>query len=94
MVTWRRLSLSAALSLGLAGSAIGADATVPPATSDACMQHAYGLAEVAETNPHAGVDLEKLEELLTKMESQCAAQEFAEAMISAAEIKAMIDRKP
>ena len=79
------------LAVALAGIASVAFAQTVPATSDECLKQAFQLAQSAESKKLSDEKLDKIEELLTKMESHCDAKKFAEANVIAADIKAAID---
>ena len=122
----RKLAVSSALLLALAGSAIAQSAapanteTAPaasapaasaqaPATSapapaasapaadlagaDDCLKSAFDLATQAEEKKLSNEDLDKLEDLLTKMENHCDANELKEASLIGGDIQSMIDAK-
>lgn len=80
------------LAVALAGIA-GIAAAQAPSTSDECLKSAFELAKTAEAKKLPDPQLDKIEELLTKMESHCDAKKFAEAMTIAQDIKAVIDAK-
>lgn len=62
-----------------------------PSTPDDCLKAAFDLAQSAEEKSLADDVLDKVEDLLTRMEGHCDANQFAEAMAVAADIKTMID---
>lgn len=62
-----------------------------PSTPDDCLKAAFDLAQSAEEKSLADDVLDKVEDLLTRMEGHCDANQFAEAMVVAADIKTMID---
>ncbi|HRD78136.1 MAG TPA: hypothetical protein PK264_19735, partial [Hyphomicrobiaceae bacterium] len=61
------------------------------ANTDECLKAAANLVQIAESKKLGDDKLDKLEELLTKMEGQCDASQFTEAMATAGDIKVMID---
>ncbi len=79
------------LAVALAGLANVAFAQTVPATSDECLKQAFQLAQAAESKKLSEEKLDKIEELLTKMESHCDAKKFTEATTIATDIKAAID---
>lgn len=79
------------LAVAFAGIASAAVAQAPPQNSDECLKAAFQLAQSAESKKLADTKLDKIEELLTKMESHCDAKKFAEAMAIAKDIKSAID---
>ncbi len=62
-----------------------------PQNPDECIQAATGLAEAAEAKKLSEDKLDKIEDLLTKMETHCDAKQFVEAMAVANDIKSLID---
>ncbi|MGE5511209.1 MAG: hypothetical protein ACM31O_08170 [Bacteroidota bacterium] len=87
---FKGFALSAAAVALMAGSALAQQAQ-PPTTADECLKAAFDLAQAAEEK-HLGDDkLDRVEELLTKMESHCDANQFAEAMQVAGDIKSVLD---
>ncbi len=79
------------LALALAGVASVALAQAVPQNSDECLKQAFQLAQSAESKKLPEAKLDKIEELLTKMESHCDAKKFAEAQTIAKDIRAAID---
>lgn len=79
------------LAVALAGIANVAFAQAVPTTSEECLKQAFQLAQVAESKKLSEAKLDKIEELLTKMESHCDAKKFAEAKTIATDIRAAID---
>lgn len=84
-----RLALAGALSLLLAGSAFAQAPT--PKNPDDCLKAAFDLAQSAEEKQLSDEKLDKVEELLTQMETYCDANQFSEAMTVAKDIQTMID---
>ncbi len=64
-----------------------------PATPDDCIKAAFELAQKAEDKKMSNDELDKLEQLLSKMENHCDAKQFTEAMAVSKDIKAVIDTK-
>lgn len=62
-----------------------------PTTPEDCVKQASDLAQNAEDKNLADDKLDKIEELLTKMETHCEAKQFSEAAVVAKDIKTMID---
>lgn len=62
-----------------------------PASSEECIKLATDLANHAEAKNLNDEKLDRIEELLTKMETHCDARQFAEAMLVAKDIRTMID---
>lgn len=83
-----------ALALAIAGaSTVGFSQSAAPTTPDACLKSAFELAQSAESKKLPDPQLDKIEALLTKMESHCDAKQFAEAMVVAKDIKSAIETK-
>ncbi|MEQ1710220.1 MAG: hypothetical protein ABL908_02340 [Hyphomicrobium sp.] len=79
------------LAVALAGLANVALAQAVPVNSDECLKQAFQLAQTAESKKLTEDKFDKIEELLTKMESHCDAKLFTEATTIATDIKAAID---
>ena len=62
-----------------------------PQTADECMQLATELAVTAEEKKLDEAKLDRIEDLLTKMETHCDAKQFQEAMAVAKDIKSTIE---
>jgi hypothetical protein len=63
------------------------------ANADECLKNAFEIAQKAEEKKLSNTELDKIEELLTTMESHCDANRFKEAMVVHTDIKTMIDQK-
>ena len=59
--------------------------------ASACIQAAYDLAQVAESREFGTDRLDKIEDLLNKMEDLCDSDKVAEAMTVARDIEAEIN---
>ena len=70
-----------------------APAAAVPATPDDCIKAAFELAQKAEDKKMSNDELDKLEQLLSKMETHCDAKQFTEAMAVSKDIKSVIDAK-
>jgi hypothetical protein len=68
-----------------------AEAEAAPSTPEACIAVAAELGVAAEEKPLADDKLDQLDELFSKMETLCDAQQFAEAMGVAKDIRTMLD---
>ena len=66
-------------------------AGLAPANPDDCLKAASDLAQSAEDRKLTEDKLDKIEELLTKMETHCDAKQFVEAMLVGKDIKTMIE---
>jgi hypothetical protein len=84
------LILALAASAALAGSALAS--TEPAANAEQCLKAAFELAQSAEAKGMNNEQLDKVEELLTKMESHCDAAQFKEAAAVAGDLKSLIER--
>ena len=105
----RTFALTLALSGLLAGSALaqgtltpapsapavpGATTELAPVSNpDDCLKTASDLALDAEDKKIAEDKLDKIEELLVKMEAHCDARQFSEAIAVAKDIKTMIEKQ-
>lgn len=85
-----RLVLAGTLCLLLTGSVLAQPAQTPKSPDD-CLKAAFDLSQAAEEKQLADEKLDKVEELLTQMETYCDANQFNEAMTVANDIKTMID---
>lgn len=63
------------------------------ASADDCLKSAFDLATQAEQKKLSNEELDKLEDLLTKMEGHCDADQLKEASVVGSDIKTMIDAK-
>lgn len=78
-----------------------APAAQPPAAqeqvadpaADECLKKAFDLAQTAEQKKLTEQDLDTLENLLSKMEAHCDANQFAEADKVGADVKKLLDSK-
>ncbi len=84
----KRLVAIGMMSVLTAGGAV-AQQTAADATK--CMQAAYDLASTAEQKQLPNEKLDKVEDLLTKMEDLCDADRVPEAMALAKDIEAEIN---
>ena len=62
-----------------------------PENPDQCLKTASDLAQSAEDRKLAEEKLDRIEELLTKMETHCDAKQFVEAINVAKDIKSLIE---
>ena len=74
----------------LASPAVAQQAQVPT-TADDCLKSAFDLAQAVEEKNLDEEVLDKIEDLLSRMEGHCDANQFTEAMAVAADIKTVID---
>lgn len=63
-----------------------------PANADDCIKAAFDLAQAAEDKKLADDKLEKIDELLTRMETHCDARQFTEAMAVGRDIRTILDQ--
>lgn len=61
--------------------------------ADECLKKAFDLAQTAEQKKLTEQDLDTLENLLSKMEAHCDANQFAEADKVGADVKKLLDSK-
>ena len=61
-----------------------------PATPEECLKMAYDIAQAAEAKNLGNADIDKVEQLLNRMESHCDAGQFVEAAAVATELKTVI----
>ena len=79
---------------GIVGALVGTVALADtPSTPDQCMKAAFDLAQTAEDKKLPNDKLDKIEELLTKMEDHCDAKQFTEAMAVAKDIESAINQQ-
>lgn len=83
---------TAAFCLGITAAGVFAQANAP-ASPEECMKTAFDIAQIAEGKKLPDDQLDKIEELLTQMESHCDAKQFPEAAAVATNLKTMIDQQ-
>ncbi len=90
-------ALSGALAQTNPAPASPAPAAAPsdaqPANAEQCLKSAFSLAEKAEAKKLSNEDIDKLEEMLTKMETHCDAKQYGEAHAMAQQIEQTIATK-
>ena len=86
----KHFACAAAVALFLAGPAAAQQVQVPSSPDD-CLKAAFDIAQAAEEKNLADDVLDKVEDSLSRMEGHCDANQFAEAMAVAADIKTLID---
>ena len=74
----------------MSAASVMAQNAVVISNADECLKAAFALASEAEKRQLQPQALEKLDELLTKIEAHCDANEFDEAKRVHAEIKTLI----
>jgi len=77
----------------VAGSATLALAQGTPANQQDCLKSSFALAKSADAKKLPDAQLDKIEEMLTKMEALCDGKNFADAAKLGEEIKAAIEGK-
>jgi hypothetical protein len=84
--------IAAAAGIMLMGATV-AGAETPAANSDDCLKVAFDIAQAAESQNLSNEKLDKVEELLTKMETHCDAKQFTEAAAVATDLKQIISKE-
>lgn len=64
----------------------------PPADQDTCNKTAFELAELAASKKLAEAEAVKVDELVSKLEGQCADSKFTDADATAKEIEAALGK--
>ena len=64
----------------------------PPADEEACNKRSFDLAEKAAAKKPSEADAVKIDELIVKLEGQCADGKFVEAEATAKEVEAAIGK--
>jgi hypothetical protein len=82
-----------AIVLGLGFALATAAIAETPSSPDQCMKAAFDLAQSAEDKKLPNDQLDRIEEMLTKMEDHCDAKQFTEAMAVAKDIEAVINKQ-
>lgn len=77
----------------LSVSAISAVQAETPANPEDCLKLAFDIAQAAENKNLPNEELDKVEEMLTKMESHCDARQFTEAAAVASDLKTIISKE-
>lgn len=85
-----RLALAGAFAI-LLTTVASAQQAPPPKNPDDCLKTAFDLSQAAEEKQLADEKLDKVEELLTQMETYCDANKFGEAMAVAKDIQNVIN---
>jgi len=65
----------------------------PAASAEDCLKVAFDLAQAAEGKNLPNDQLDKVEEMLTKMETHCDAKQFNEAAAVATDLKSLISKQ-
>jgi hypothetical protein len=66
------------------------ESAAAPQSADECMKSAADLAQATEDKKIADAKLDKIDDLLSRMEVYCDAKQFSEAMAVAKDIKSLI----
>lgn len=85
-----RLAVAGALLILLSAPVLAQQAQAPKSPDD-CLKAAFDLSQAAEEKQLTDEKLDRIEELLTQMETFCDASQFNEAMAVAKDIQTMID---
>lgn len=70
-----------------------ARAETPASNAEDCLKSAFDIAQVAEDKKLSNELLDKVEDLLTKMEGYCDAKQFTEAAAVATDLKQLIEKQ-
>ncbi len=73
--------------------AASAAAAETPASAEDCLKAAFDIAQAAENKNLPSDELDKVEEMLMKMENLCDARQFNEAAAVATDLKTMISKE-
>ncbi len=65
----------------------------PAASAEDCLKVAFDIAQAAEGKNLPNDQLDKVEEMLTKMETHCDAKQFNEAAAVATDLKSLISKQ-
>ena len=84
--------IAAAVSLTFAAGAALAQEK-PAASAEDCLKAAFDIAQAAEGKNLPNDQLDKVEEMLTKMETHCDAKQFNEAAAVATDLKSLISKQ-
>jgi hypothetical protein len=85
----KRLVIAAALPLALTTAALAET----PANSEDCLKAALEIAQSAEQKQLSNEQLDKVEEMLSRMEAHCDAAQFKEAAAVAKDIDGLISKQ-
>jgi hypothetical protein len=77
--------------VGFAASA--AFAETPASNPEDCLKVAFDLAQTAEAKTLSNEQLDKVEDMLTRMESYCDAKQYTEAAGVATELNTLISQE-
>lgn len=83
--------LTAAAFTALAATTVFAE--TPANNPEDCLKAAFDIAQAAEGKNLPNEQLDKVEEMLTKMESHCDAKQFTEAANVATDLKTLISKE-
>ncbi len=86
-----RTSIASAVFAALA--ATSAFAETPANSPEDCLKAAFDIAQAAEGRNLPNDQLDKVEEMLTKMESHCDANQYTEAAGIATDLKSLISKE-
>jgi Skp family chaperone for outer membrane proteins len=87
-----KTAIAAAVFVALvSGAAFAQEA--PAKSPEDCLKAAFDIAQAAEGKNLANEQLDKVEEMLTKMESHCDAKQYSEAAAVATDLKTLISKQ-
>ena len=86
----KSLIAAAALAAFASGTAL---AETPANNPEDCLKAAFDIAQAAEGKNLPNDQLDKVEEMLTKMETHCDARQFTEAAAVASDLKTLISKE-
>lgn len=86
-------SVAAAVAFACLASGAALAQEAPAANAEDCLKVAFDIAQAAENKNLPNEQLDKVEELLTKMETHCDAKQFVEAAAVASDLKSLIAKQ-
>ena len=86
-------SVIAAVVLVTFASGVALAQEQPAASAEDCLKVAFDIAQAAEGKNLPNDELDKVEEMLTKMETHCDAKQFNEAAAVATDLKSLISKQ-
>jgi deoxyhypusine synthase len=69
-----------------------AEQAAPPQSAEDCLKAAYAIAEKAEQKKLSNEQIDRIDEMLTRMETHCDAKQFSEAMVVHKDIATFIEK--
>lgn len=86
-------SVVAAAAFACLASGVVLAQEAPAANAEDCLKVAFDIAQAAEGKKLPNEQLDKVEEMLTKMETHCDAKQFTEAAAVATDLKTLISKQ-